>query len=185
MIQISYTSMVVFISIIWCLVRVLCAAKTKRADWKREIQLLLVYICIVVVARFAFFPFSKVNGEIQPLVYESAKVCPFRINWIPFVNLFDYPQMRDVFINVIGNTAMFIPLGIVWPSVYKGLDNHWKIIFAGFGISLCIEFLQLPFYDRVSDIDDFILNSLGFIVGYLLYLLAKLVGYTVHKYRQL
>ncbi len=125
MIQISYTSMVVFISIIWCLVRVVCATKAKRADWKREIQLLLVYVCIVVVARFAFFPFSKVNGEIQPLVYESAKVYPFRINWIPFVNLFDYPEMRDILINVIGNTAMFIPLGVVWPSVYKGFTKDW------------------------------------------------------------
>ena len=176
MIRISYTSMVVFISIIWCLVRVICAIKTKVVDWKREIQLISVYICIVVVARFTFFPFSKVNGEIQPLVFESAKAFSFRVNWIPFVNLFDYPEMRDILINVIGNTAMFIPLGIVWPSVYKGLDTHWKVISAGIGVSLCIEILQLPFYDRVSDIDDLLLNSLGFIIGYLLYLLAKQVG---------
>ena len=181
MIQISYTSMVVFISIIWCLVRMVCAIKTKRANWTREIQLLLVYVCIIVVARFTFFPFSKVNGEIQPLVYESAKVYPFRINWIPFVNLFDYPEMRDILINVIGNTAMFIPLGIVWPSVYKGLDTHGKVISAGIGVSLCIEILQLPFYDRVSDVDDLLLNSLGFIIGYLLYLLAKLVSKKVSR----
>ena len=181
MIRISYTSMVVFISIIWCLVRVICAIKTKRADWKKELKLLLVYVCIVVVARFTFFPFSKVNGEIQPLVYESAKVYPFRINWIPLVNLFDYPEMRDILINVIGNTAMFIPLGIVWPSVYKGLDTHWKVISAGIGVSLCIEILQLPFYDRVSDVDDLLFNSLGFIIGYLLYLLAKLVSKKVSR----
>ena len=181
MIQISYTSMVVFISIIWCLVRMVCAIKTKRANWTREIQLLLVYVCIIVVARFTFFPFSKVNGEIQPLVYESAKVYPFRINWIPFVNLFDYPEMRDILINVIGNTAMFIPLGIVWPSVYKGLDTHGKVISAGIGVSLCIEILQLPFYDRVSDVDDLLLNSLGFIIGYLVYLLAKQVRNKVRR----
>ena len=173
MIQISYASMVVFISIIWCLVRVVCAMKTKRVDWKREGQLLLVYVCLVVVARFTFFPFSKVNGEIQPLIFESAKALPFRINVIPLVYLFDYPDMRDILINVIGNTAMFIPLGIVWPSVYKGLDTHRKIIASGIGVSLCIEILQLPFYDRVSDIDDLLLNSLGFIMGYLLYLFIK------------
>ena len=181
MIRISYTSMVVFISIIWCLVRVVCAIKAKRADWKRELQLLLVYICVVVVARFAFFPFSKVNGEIQPLIYESAKVFPFRTNWIPLVNLFDYPEMREILINVIGNTAMFIPLGIVWPSVYKGLDTHWKVISAGIGVSLCIEILQLPFYDRVSDVDDLLLNSLGFIIGYLSYLLAKSLKKNIHR----
>ncbi|MBE6916309.1 MAG: VanZ family protein [Ruminococcaceae bacterium] len=117
--------------------------------------MLLVYICIVVVARFTFFPFSKVNGEIQPLIFESSKAFPFWINWIPFVNLFDYPEMRNILINVIGNTAMFIPLGIVWTSVYKGLDTHWKVISAGVGVSLCIEILQLPFYDRVSDVEDF------------------------------
>ena len=181
MIRISYTSTVVLISIIWCLVRVVCAINTKRVDWKREIQLLLVYICIVVVARFAFFPFSKINGEIQPLIFESAKAFPFRVNWIPFVNLFDYPEMREILINVIGNTAMFIPLGIVWPSVYKGLDTHWKAISAGIGVSLCIEIFQLPFYERVSDIDDLLLNSLGFIIGYLLYLLAKLLSKKVRR----
>jgi len=174
MIRISYASMVVFISFIWCLVRVVCAIMNKKADWKRELQLILVYICIVVVARFTFFPFSKVNGEIQPLVFESAKAFPFRINWIPFVNLFDYPEKRDILINIIGNVTMFIPLGIVWPSVYKELDTHGKVIAAGVGFSLFIEFLQLPFFDRVSDIDDLLLNSAGFVIGYLLYLLVKL-----------
>ena len=173
MIQISYTSMIVFISIIWCLVRLVCAIQNKRVNCKRETQLLLVYICIVVVARFTFFPFSTVNGKIQPLIFESAKAFQFRVNWIALVNLFDYPETSDILINVIGNTTMFIPLGIVWPSVYKGLNKHWKILSAGIGFSLFIEILQLPFYDRVSDIDDLLLNSLGFIIGYLLYLLTK------------
>ena len=181
MIQISYISMIVFISIIWCLIRLGCAIKNKSIHYKREIQLLLVYICIVVVARFTFFPFSTVNGKIQPLIFESSKAFSFRINWIPFVNLFDYPETRDILINVIGNTAMFIPLGIVWPGVNKGLDTHWKVISAGIGVSLCIEILQLPFYDRVSDVDDLLLNSLGFIIGYLLYLLAKLVSKKVSR----
>ncbi len=181
MIQISYTSMVVFISIIWCLVRGGWAIKNKSVNWKREVQLLFVYICIVVVARFTFFPFSTANGKIQPLIFESAKAFPFRINWIPIVNLFDYPDMRDILINVIGNTAMFIPLGIVWPSVYKGLDTHRKIVSAGIGFSLFIEILQLPFYDRVTDIDDLLLNSLGFIVGYLLYLFAKLLKKNIQR----
>ena len=174
MIKISYTFMVLCISIIWCFVRIIFAIKNKSVDWKRELQLTLVYICIIVVARFTFFPFHKVNGEIQPLIFESAKALQFRINWIPLVHLFDYPEIRDILINVIGNTAMFIPLGIVWPSVFNGLNTHKKTILSGIAVSLCIEILQLPFYDRVTDIDDLLLNSLGFIVGYLLYILMKL-----------
>ena len=38
---------------------------------------------------------------------------------------------------------------------------------------LCIKILQLPFYDRVSAIDDLLLNVFGFILGYPPYLLAK------------
>lgn len=170
MIQISYASMVALISIIWCFIRFACAIKNRKLSWKRESQLLLVYICIVVVARFTFFPFHTVNGQIQPLIFESAKVFPFRINLIPLVNLLDYPETREILINVIGNTAMFVPLGIVWPSVYKELNTHRRVLAAGIGFSLFIEILQLLFHDRVSDIDDLLLNSLGFIIGYLIYL---------------
>ena len=176
MIQISYSSMVTAISIIWIIIRAIVCFKNKQCDWKRELQLLLVYICIAVVARFTFFPFSKVDGKIQPLIFDIATMWPFRINWIPFVNLFDYSDTRDILINVIGNTTMFIPLGIVWPIVFKELDTHTKIIAAGIGCSLLIEILQLPFYVRVSDVDDLILNSLGYITGYGIYLLVKKSG---------
>jgi len=173
MIQISYASMVTVISIIWILIRTIICLKKKQCDWKRELQLILVYICIVVVVRFTFFPFSKVDDKIQPLIFDIATMWPFRINWIPFVNLFDYPDTRDILINIIGNTTMFIPLGIVWPIAFKKLDTHTKVILAGIGCSLLIEILQLPVYVRVSDIDDLILNSLGYIAGYGIYLLVK------------
>ncbi len=69
----------------------------------------------------------------------------------------------------------FIPIGIIFPIVYAKLNTHIKVISAGVGFSLIIEILQLPFYDRVSDIDDLILNSAGFVVGYGIYLLVKLI----------
>lgn len=173
MIQITYTFMVIMISVLWLIVRTVVWTKQKQVDWKRELLLLLVYICIVVVVRFTFCPFGKVDGKIQPLIFYKDNWFPFRINLIPFVYLFDYPKLSEAMLNVIGNTTMFIPLGIVWPSVFKKLDTHAKVLLAGVGCSLCIEVLQLPFYDRVSDIDDLILNSLGFFMGYGIYLLVK------------
>lgn len=175
MLQISYLPLIVLISIAWCLIRIVCALRRKRMDWKRELQLLLVYVCIVVVARFTFFPFATVNGKTQPLVFDCANAFPFRINWIPFVNLLDYPTTKEILLNIIGNSTMFIPVGIIWPIVYKDLDTHKKVLLSGFCFSLIIEILQLPFYDRVTDVDDLILNMFGFVVGYLLYLLAKAI----------
>ena len=173
MLSISYLQMVIAISVIWLSVRAVCCIRNKKLSMKREAQLLFVYICIVVVVRFTFCPFGKVNGQIQPLLFDKDKILPFWLNLKPFIFLFDYPTTREVLINLIGNTAMFIPLGIVWPAVFKKLDAHWKVIAAGAGASLCIELLQLPFYSRSTDIDDLILNSAGFLMGYGIYLLVN------------
>ena len=173
MVNSYYWPLVALITTLWILVR--CAANRRRGyfSWKRELQLILVYICIVVVTRFTFFPFSKVNGLVQPLLFDSANVFPPRINLVPIVYLMDYEIRREALINVIGNTAMFVPLGIIWPSVFRKLDTPAKVISAGVGLSAFIEILQLPFFDRVSDIDDLLLNSLGYLVGYGIYLIVK------------
>ena len=173
MIGISYSSVMVGITVLWILVRGMVCLRQKRFSLKRELQLILVYICVVVVTRFTFFPFSKVDGQVQPLLFDASRIFPPRINLLPVVYLFDYPIFREALINFIGNTAMFIPLGIVWPSVFKKLDTHGKVIAAGVGYSLLIEIFQLPFFDRVSDIDDLLLNSLGFLMGYGIYLLVR------------
>ena len=173
MIGISYSSVMVGITVLWILVRGMVCLRQKRFSLKRELQLLLVYICVVVVTRFTFFPFSKVDGQVQPLLFDASRIFPPRINLLPVVYLFDYPIFREALINFIGNTTMFIPLGIVWPSVFKKLDTHGKVIAAGVGYSLLIEIFQLPFFDRVSDIDDLLLNSLGFLMGYGIYLLVR------------
>jgi glycopeptide antibiotics resistance protein len=165
--------MVIFISALWVLVRGAVFYKTKSFSLTRELDLILIYICLIVVARFTFFPFSKVDGKIQPLVFDSARAFPPRLNFLPIIYLLDYEIRREAMLNLIGNTAMFIPIGIFWPLVFKPLDSHKKVIAAGVGFSLFIEILQLPFFDRVTDIDDLLLNSLGFLAGYGLYLMGK------------
>ena len=166
MVEISFLFLEIAFTAIWLMVRVAIWIKQKRIDWKREAVLLLMYINLAVIIRFAFFPMSKVDGHIQPLVFDIATAFPFRVNLLPLVNLFDYDSKRDLLLNVIGNAAMFIPSGIVLPFVYKRLNSFWKVLLAGIGISLCIEIIQLPFSVRATDIDDLILNTIGVIVGY-------------------
>ena len=173
MIEISYTAVNILITGLWLLVRCICWVKNRKIIWKRELQLLLVYICLMVVARFTYFPFSKVDGKVQPLNFDPNNWVPFRINLLPLVFLFDYEIKREAWINVIGNTAMFIPIGIIWPSVFRKLDTPAKVISACVGLSAFIEILQLPFFDRVTDVDDLLLNSLGFLLGYGICLIVK------------
>ena len=173
MVKIPFLFLELVFTAIWLIIRIAVWIKKKHIDWKREAILLLLYINFSVIIRFTFFPMSKVDGRIQPLMFDIATAFPFRVNLIPFVNLFDYDSKRDLLLNMIGNVAMFIPSGIVLPIVYKRLDTFWKVLVAGAGISLCIEIIQLPFRVRATDIDDLVLNTVGVIVGYGLYSLIQ------------
>ena len=178
MVEIPFIFLEIVFLAIWLLIRIAIWIKQKRIDRKREAVLLLMYINLAVILRFTFFPMSKVDGHIQPLVFDIATAFPFRVNWLPLVNLIDYDSKRDLLLNVIGNAAMFIPSGIVLPIVYKRLNTFWKVLLAGIGISLCIEIIQLPFSVRATDIDDLILNTIGVIAGYGIYALIRCVRRT-------
>lgn len=154
---------------VWLAVRAAVWIKQKHIDPKRELILSFMYISLAAIIRFTFFPMALADGKVQPLVFDSSTAFPFRINLFPFVNLFDYDNKRDLLLNVIGNIAMFIPVGILLPIAYNRLNTFWKVLAAGAGVSLCIEILQLPFGARASDIDDLILNTIGVIIGYAVY----------------
>ena len=173
MVEIPFLFLEVVFTSIWLAIRIGVWGKQKYIDWKREAVLLLMYINLAVIIRFVLFPFSKVDGQVQPLIFDIATAFPFRVNLFPLVNLFDYDSKRDLLLNVIGNVAMFIPSGIVLPIIYKRLDSFIKLILAGGGISLCIEIIQLPFSVRASDIDDLILNTVGVMLGYGIYALIQ------------
>lgn len=173
MIEITFLATELIFASIWLLIRLVVWIKQKKIIWKREAVLLLMFFNLAVIIRFTFFPRELVNGHIQPLVFDSKAVFPLRVNCVPFVNLFQYDSVKDIVWNVVGNTAMFIPSGIILPVVYKRLNNFGKVIAAGALISLCIEIIQLPFASRASDIDDLFLNTLGVMIGYSIYFAIK------------
>ena len=173
MIEISFPAAELILAAVWLAFRIAVWIRNRQIRWKREAVLLLMYINLAVLLRITFFPMARVNGHVQPLVFDASAVFPFWINWVPFVHLFDFASKRDLLVNVIGNAAMFVPTGILLPVVFRRLDRFPKVLLAGAGLSLCIELLQLPFSVRASDVDDLILNTLGVIVGYGIYALFR------------
>lgn len=163
MIEITYIQMVIFITAAWILVRLVVAVKDKKFSVKHELLLLLVYICFVVLARFVYFPLHHIDGKIGTLKIGLASNITDFIELKPFNFLHDEYFGRNI--NVIGNLTMFIPVGIVWPVCFKKLDNIFKALLACIGLSLFIELSQLFCFDRHTDIDDLILNSLGALLG--------------------
>ena len=172
------------LALIWIAVRIFVWRKRGSISWKREAVLLLMFINLAVLLRLTFYPMARVDGKVQPLVFDISRIYPFWINFVPFVHLDDYVSRWEMILNFIGNIAMFIPSGIVLPIIYKKLNNFWKVLGAGFLISLCIEILQLPFAGRSSDIDDLILNTSGVAIGYGIYALVRALAGLKRKSKQ-
>lgn len=166
MIEISLWVTLLVVTLGWIGFRAAVNLRTKAFNWKVEALQLLFLVNLLVLARMVFHPFATVDGRVQPLVFEAAKAWPFRVNFVPFVNLLDYPSKGEILLNLVGNSTMFIPTGILAPLLYKRLDSFRKTVLCGFLLSLSIEILQLPFAVRCSDVDDLILNTLGCAAGY-------------------
>lgn len=167
MFEITYGQMAGAITVLWIIYRDVAAKKTGRFTMAGEARMLLVYICLIVIARFVYFPLHRVNGHIGVLRFDRSKIDPPWYNAVPFVHLFEtYDGWR---VNIIGNIVMFIPVGFVWPIAFRKLNTVNKTILAGAGLSLLIELTQLLFYERNSDIDDLILNTVGVAIGAVLY----------------
>lgn len=173
MIEFSFAFTTALVVAGWFLFRLAVNFKARSFSFRWEALQLLFLINLAVISRMVFHPMATLDGIVQPLIFEAATAWPFRINLIPFVNLFDYESQRDMLLNIIGNCAMFIPTGILTPILYKHLDSFKKTVLTGFLISLSIEIIQLPFAVRASDIDDLILNTLGVMAGYGIYSLVK------------
>ena len=176
MVAFSFLAGQIAVVVGWLLFRLCVYIKTKKMNWKRETVQLLFLINLLVIYRVTFHPFAKVNGQVQPLLFDSSTAWPFRINMMPFVHLLDYPSKKDILINVIGNSTLFIPTGIMTPLIYKHLNGFKKTVLTGFLLSLTIEIIQLPFAVRCSDVDDLILNTLGCVAGYGILSLVRVLG---------
>ena len=181
MTEISFKVGMITVFLGWILFRGAVNIKNKHVDWKQEAKQVFFLINLLVITRFTFFPFSKVNGQVQPLIFDAATAWPFRVNFVPFVNLLDYDSRRDLLINIIGNFAMFIPTGVMTPLIYPKLNSFKKTVMTGMMISLIIEVIQLPFAVRASDVDDLILNTAGCILGYGIYALGRWIKSGIRK----
>ena len=153
----------------WILFRVIAAVVKRKFDIKRELLMLLMYVNLAVLIRLIYFPLDMLTDLlIRYRFFEMPK-----INLVPFVHLLEYNYAGNAFINVAGNVLMFVPTGIIVPILYKKFDSFPMTVMAGFLLSLAIELSQLFTPDRVTDVDDLIMNTLGAAIGFGIYYLVK------------
>lgn len=107
-----------------------------------------VYVAVIVVITFL----SREGG--------STKGIDLRIGSSLRIN-----ARNDAY--AVENILLFLPYGFLWGLMRK--NGLWNALFVGFLTSLGIEFLQLFSGRGVFQIDDLITNTLGALIGYILY----------------
>ncbi len=77
-----------------------------------------------------------------------------------------------VFANLAGNILIFVPYGF-FISVASRERGFFKTLFFSMGLSLCVEIIQL--FTRVGsfDVDDILLNTIGGVLGYIIFLICN------------
>ncbi len=116
---------------------------------------------------------------------EAADTLPYwdqvflRLQPVPFqtlghqFRLLTYVQqpwlVRHAAVNLVGNVALFLPLGIFLPKLSFRLNRLWKVLAVTAGIMLLVEISQALTLLGRCDIDDLILNLLGSALGYWVY----------------
>ena len=90
-------------------------------------------------------------------------------NFIPFKEILRYEFGSRVFVkNILGNIILFIPFG-VFVSFFLKTRKVYPIFIITIITSSVIEYSQLKI-GRTFDIDDIILNLVGGLIGYIIYL---------------
>lgn len=157
---------------LWALGRWLFLRRTGgRTTPGREVLLALFALYLAALAQQTVLPRLVWDGEGLALMGWGGGGA----NYIPFATIRRYLRLGLTSavsaVNLVGNVAVFVPLGLLPPLLWPRMGRGWAVLL-GFGCSFFIELVQ-PLVGRQRDIDDLILNTLGALLGWLFSLALK------------
>lgn len=107
------------------------------------------------------------SGTLYDLLRYGVQAGGGQLNLIPFSKNID---SVECFLNIL----LFLPFGFLLPFIWSHLCKLNYVVLSGLSFSLLIEISQL-FNNRQTDIDDVILNTLGTVIGFILFRLFSCV----------
>ena len=84
-------------------------------------------------------------------------------------------------LNVVGNILVFVPFGMSLPALFSKCKSLFATTILTFEFSLCVELIQLLTKVGSFDVDDLLLNTIGGICGFLMYMVYRLFRKIGHK----
>jgi glycopeptide antibiotics resistance protein len=138
-----------------------------RLSWPRTAVAAAIAVYAVGISANTVFPiFLNPATSVEP--------------WSPALALIpfhDY-EVNDALTNVV----VFVPLGILIPLLMQR-SSLWRVLLTAAAVSLTIELVQLAAQrlfsgGHVADVNDFIWNTVGGMVGYAIFVLLSRVPIT-------
>lgn len=141
--------------------------KTLKIIWWMYIALL--FVVVVVKFKGSFY-------ELSDRVNSYSKQSSINYNLIPFRTMStqnEYITQWWALKNLLGNIIPFIPFGFLLPVTYKKFSSMIGVFFIGLASILLIEIFQ--FFTKLGsfDVDDIMLNMIGIVCGYLMFLVIN------------
>lgn len=150
---IAWPTIVIFLTIV-SIIRIAYLKSNKKEFILYQELFLLIFLAYVLL--------------LFELVVEKDVNIPSGTNFIPFTEIFRYKFGSKLFMQqVVGNIILFVPFG-AFASYYIKSNKASYILVVSLLSSAVIEVVQY-FIGRSFDVDDIILNTVGGLVGFLLY----------------
>lgn len=159
---------------------------------------LAIFLIVIIIMRYFYIRNNKkkfiLHEELILLLFITYILLLFELvtsrdvymsgtNLIPFREMFRYPiGSTNFYRQVIGNIVLFVPFGF-FASYYTKISKFSSITFITFLVSLTIEVVQ-KFIGRSFDVDDIILNVIGGIIGFLIYVAIDAIKKRLPKFLQ-
>lgn len=159
----------------------------RRASFTRTLAALAMTGYALVVVSATLFPLPIDAGAIA----SRKAIVGFSYNLIPLETVRDSltgPRGSGTVNLLIGNLLLLAPLTFLGAVLWPRLRSWRRALLLGFSVSLSIELLQLTisavlgFSYKIFDIDDLVLNTVGALIGYAVFVVLQAL--TVRLRRQ-
>lgn len=133
----------------------------KNIDFKASsLKLMKGYSVLYAVSFISIFA-RPINSGLTT----NFEISKGTIRLIPY--LINHPDDWEIWFITLGNVIFFIPIAIIIKALIPKIKSY-QLIIIGAVIPVIVEGYQLIFKCGDVDIDDYILNFCGFIIGYIL-----------------
>lgn len=145
--------------------------RQKQARWFRFLgKIMFVFYITFLIYFLCFAEWYGRTGDLGV----------YRYNLEPLKEIKRFWEYREelgifaVFANLLGNILIFVPYGFLI-SVFTRYTRFSRTLIWSFGLSLGVELFQL--FTRVGscDVDDLILNTVGGILGWFLFIICNAI----------